>query len=219
MTNTHTAQRVDNLPSSLLLGFTGPAGAGKDTCAHILQAYGFRCIAFADELRRQVAEAWRIDPRMLTDRATKEWDIPALAIANCSDGNFVVRMHTLNEDAQAPRSPRWIMQRWGTEYRRHFEGDTYWIGFVERWVQRQRGISCKRLVITDVRFENEAKFVQRLGGWQITVHRPDLKPLAHTSSQHVSERLFKLPHAHAVHNDGDFGHLHAELLRVLGNLR
>lgn len=203
---------------ALLLGFTGPAGSGKDTCAAILQRYGFRSIAFADALRAEVAEAWRIDLRMLTDRATKEWHIPALAIGNCADGNFVARMHALGEDPLAPRSPRWVMQRWGTQYRRQLCGQDYWTRIVAKWVGQQRGTSCTRLCITDVRFADEAGCLHRLGGHQIVVHRPDIAALSADTRLHESEQLAHLPIHTVAHNDGDIEHLHAELLRVLSSL-
>ena len=64
-----------------LIALTGRAGAGKDSVAATLVRHrNYRTIAFADALRAEIAAAWRIDPRMLQDPATKEWDIPALAV-------------------------------------------------------------------------------------------------------------------------------------------
>jgi len=202
------------LPPSLLLGFAGHAGSGKDTCAQILAAYGFRSIAFADALRGEVAEAWRIDARMLSDRETKEWDIPALAIANCADTAFVRQMQLCGHDLQAPRSPRFIMQRWGTEYRRAQDGD-YWVKLVVRWAGCMRGAGWHQLAITDVRFRNEMAAVRSLGGHVLRVHRPDAQPLAADTGEHVSEALPLIEDLPIVHNDGDLGHLESELVRVL----
>lgn len=207
------------LPHALLLGFTGAAGSGKDSCAATLARYGFRSIAFADELRAEVAQAWRIDLRMLTDRDTKEWPIPALAIGNCGEGEFVRQMYGTGEDLTAPRSARWIMQRWGTEYRRAQDND-YWTTQVARWISRQRGSSVQRLCVTDVRFANEAHLVARLGGHVLRVHRPGLAgSLAGETARHVSEQSDAWSPADAphevVHNDGDLEHLHAELVRVI----
>ncbi len=207
------------LPSSLLLGFSGPAGSGKDTCAAVLSRYGFRSIAFADALRAEVAEAWRIDARMLTDRVTKEWDIPALAIANCASSAFVLRMRELGEDTLVARSPRWVMQRWGTEYRRHVHGHGYWTNAVRRWVGRQRGVRAQRLCITDVRFDDELAVLEDMGGHQVVVHRPEITTaLARNTQQHCSEHVAVRATSPVVHNDGDMEHLHAELMRVVGEL-
>ena len=54
----------------LIIGLTGHAGAGKDSAALCLLASAWRSIAFADALRVEIAAAWRIDVRMLTERAT-----------------------------------------------------------------------------------------------------------------------------------------------------
>lgn len=209
----------------LLLGLTGRAGAGKDTCAQLLHEHGFASIAFADALRAEVAEAWRIDPRMLADRDTKEWAIPALALAHCTDWRFV---HALigacgglaPEDMTAPRSPRWVMQRWGTEYRR-CQDPRYWTDIVARWVgeQRERALQAHRpalLCITDVRFINEASLVRALGGHVVQVHRPDLPDLPTDTREHESESpiITKL----AVHNEGNLEHLRSELARVIDTL-
>lgn len=196
----------------ILLGFHGPAGAGKDTCAQLLASHGFQAVAFADALRAEIAEAWRIDTRMLSDRATKEWPIEALAIGRCADRGFVLGYPA--EQRDEPRSPRWIMQQWGTEYRRaNFRH--YWIEKVHAWVRARRAEGLHRLCVTDVRFPNEAELVRYLGGVVVRVHRPSLPALLQPpgSQQHVSEQV--LPCSEVVHNDGDLEHLRAELLRVV----
>lgn len=209
----------------ILIGFTGRAGAGKDTCAQLLAAHGFQAIAFADALRSEVAEAWRVDPRMLTDRDTKEWPIAALAVERCTDLRFVRAIVDAEggmsaEEFAAPRSPRWVMQRWGTEYRRAQDG-RYWLDIVARWAGQQRDAALHAhrpalLCVTDVRFPNEAALIRALGGHLVLVHRPDLPAMNGDTGQHASEAA--LPAGIEVHNDGDLEHLRAELARVLSTL-
>lgn len=196
----------------ILLGLTGAAGAGKDTCALLLRQHGFRSIAFADAVRAEIAEAWRIDPRMLTERDTKEWPLPALAIGNCTDRAFVHLCTETDMDPGEPRSARWVMQRWGTEYRRATYA-LYWVDKVHHWVRQQRDAGARRLVITDVRFENEAELVRYLRGQVVRVHRPSLPALLQATAAHASER--PLVTTEVVHNDGDIEHLRAELMRVV----
>lgn len=209
----------------ILIGFTGRASAGKDTCAQLLAGHGFASISFADALRAEVAEAWRVDPRMLTDRDTKEWPIPALALDRCTDLRFVRAIVDAESgmsasDFAAPRSPRWAMQRWGTEYRRAQDG-RYWLDIVARWAgqHREQAMQAHRpalLCITDVRFPNEAGLVRAMGGHVVLVHRPGLPALTADTSQHPSEApvLATLE----VHNDGDIEHLRNELARVIATL-
>jgi hypothetical protein len=205
----------DRARGQMLVGFSGRAGAGKDTCAELLVRNGFRAVAFADALRQEVAESWRIDSRMLTDRSTKEWAIPALAVANCSEPTFIIAMELLGHDLQAPRSARWILQRWGTEYRRAVDSG-YWVARGLQRIGRLRASGCHRICITDVRFANEAETVQSLGGEVVQVARPDLPALEVEAASHASEQALKC--SAVVHNDGDREHLYAELLRVLDAL-
>jgi len=200
----------------LLLGFSGRAGAGKDTCAEMLLANGFRRVAFADALREEVASAWRFDVSMLTDRSTKEWPIPALAIGNCADAGFVEAMQGRGEDLAAPRSARWVLQRWGTEYRRA-ANDRYWIDQALTRIGRMRASGYHRICITDVRFANEASAIDALGGKVVQVVRPDLPALDREAAEHASESG-ALPSVAAVHNDGNFEQLQLELARVVASL-
>ncbi|HET7867155.1 MAG TPA: hypothetical protein VFL86_22360 [Burkholderiaceae bacterium] len=77
------------MTAPITIGLTGQPGSGKDTCAQALAPYGFAAVAFADALRLEVAQVWHLDPRMLTDRATKEVAHPALWIAHCTDKRFL----------------------------------------------------------------------------------------------------------------------------------
>lgn len=200
-------------PAGIVLGLHGQPLAGKDTCAQLLAQHGFVSVAFADAVRAEISEAWRIDARMLTDRATKEWPLPALAIGQCMHAQFVRNMRAEGLDLDEPRSPRWVMQRWGTEYRRA-QYPHYWVDKVHRWAHAQRAAGQHRLCITDVRFFNEAELVRHLGGYVVRVHRPSLPPVP--ADAHSSDR--PVPCAEVVHNDGDHEHLRAELQRVITKL-
>ena len=207
-------RNFDRTRGQMLLGLSGRAGSGKDTCASLLLQHGFRSIAFADALREEVAEAWRIDPRMLTDRSTKEWPIPALAVANCVESTFILTMERLGEDLQAARSARWILQRWGTEYRRE-QNSGYWLDRALERMARLRASGYHRICVTDVRFFNEAHVIDSLGGAVVRVVRPELPTLEASAAAHPSEAE-PVPHSGGiVHNDGTLEQLHLELLRVL----
>ncbi|QNK67832.1 hypothetical protein [Variovorax sp. PAMC26660] len=84
-----------------------------------------------------------------------------------------------------PRSPRQILQWWGTEYRRR-EHEHYWSRqLLQRATDLMRdGVS--RIVITDCRFQNEADTVRRLDGkiWQIK--RPGINDATTSEGSHVS---------------------------------
>jgi hypothetical protein len=172
-----------------IIGLSGLAGSGKDTVAAALKQYlGFEHLAFADALRSQVADAYRIDPLHLTQRATKDRTTPALALRQCRDKAFVATMRDAASDGaygdfmDAPRSPRWTLQRWGTEYRRQAD-DSYWTRILANRIHTQQMAGHQLHVVSDVRFANEADCIRRMGGtiWQVT--RPSLAQVEH----HISE--------------------------------
>ncbi len=183
-----------------LLGLLGVKGSGKDTMAkYLIEQVGYVRIGFADELYKQVAQAYSTTVETLNRRETKESALPFLTLAHCKDLHFVeVAIGQLTHStalrkaalayassgvmpAHAPsrrvkqllkaaRSPRWTLQLWGTEYRRRskFGVDSYWLDIVAAIVKAN---PQQLYVITDVRFINEARFVEALGGALMRIRR------------------------------------------------
>lgn len=153
-----------------IIGLTGPAGSGKDSVADaIVHLTGATRIAFADALRAEVCAAFGVPLAYLTNRETKEHPISALALARCTDLRFVRWMQSHGVNLNGPRSPRWVMQQWGTEYRRRQDSE-YWCKKVVRRIGSALHIHKSPLVVlTDVRFADEAITATDLGGviWQV----------------------------------------------------
>lgn len=174
-----------------VIAFTGQAGAGKDTAAEYLADFArFERVAFADALRAEVAAAFDLPPntRLLQDRSRKEQPLDALALRNCSSFCFVgaiaMALHaTVNAEwLDAPRSPRQILQWWGTEYRRK-EDDRYWVKALGARMGAMRDAGVARFAITDCRFANELAFIRLSGGRLWRVLRADLPAV---EGQHAS---------------------------------
>lgn len=202
-----------------LIALTGRAGAGKDSVAATLVRHrNYRTIAFADALREEIAAAWRIDARMLMDPATKEWDIPALALGMCGEPEFVKwRVHAFDDDLADPCSPRWVMQRWG-DFKRRADPDHY-ARIVARWLGRQVGSGWTRLVVTDVRFANELQHLRGLSDRVrlVRVHRPGGGP--QPARAHASEtELANVDADHDLLNTGSLEDLVSAVLRMEGAL-
>lgn len=119
-----------------LVGITGKAGAGKDTIAdYLVQEHHFIKLSFAGPLKAMLATVGLPEP---TDRAAKELPVEGF--------NFTWR------DAA---------QKLGTEWGRSLDPDI-WIKIMERAIQRFS--DDVEIVFADVRFDNEAEMIRRLGG-------------------------------------------------------
>ena len=202
---------------SMLIGLTGHAGAGKDTVAGLLAGHAWRTTAFADSLRVEVAAAWGIDPRLLTDRATKETPLAALRVGNAYHREWLMHASMQGWSLIEDRSPRWVMQRWG-EFRRGQHPD-WWVRHVVVWINTHRYRNVPGLVVTDVRMPNEAAALRAAGGHLVRVHRPGAGLQAADTATAPSEGHTALQVDADLHNDGDLHHLHAEVWRVVEALR
>jgi len=74
-----------------------------------------------------------------------------------------------------------LLQVWGTEFRRKWNGDDYWISKVR--LATDSAPDNALVVVTDVRYPNEVDFIRKRGGYLVQVVRPECKP----TDTHVSE--------------------------------
>lgn len=175
-----------------VIGLLGAKGAGKDTAARFLMDHGYLRVGFADALYQEVALAYGVTVAFLSLRETKEKPLLRLQLRRCRDSRFrevglreaareqglnftkARRDHRwVNRELRRFRSPRWVLQRWGTEYRRRLDDDDYWLNIVAAFISAHPGRS---VVVTDVRFPNEARFVtQRMRGRLARIRRPWLE--------------------------------------------
>lgn len=172
------------LPSLALIG---AKRSGKDTAADYLRdVYGYRKLAFADPLR-DIAE--RLNPIV-------GWWGPAgptryrAAVEECG-----------YDDAKRfyPELRRFL-QVLGTEAIRGVLGDDVWVDYlVKRVYDQWRQDPRQPLVITDVRFPNEADTLTRLGFTTVRI----LRPQAEEPDDHPSENALRgYPVDEVVWNDG-----------------
>lgn len=155
----------------MLVGLTGNKGAGKDTVAQFLiEDQGFVRMAFADKLKEAVCnlldisieqvEAWKDDP---------------------SDPVFI-SVWSQYSGGHHYASMSWgkFLQRFGTEMGRNTFGGNFWVDLIEQeWISTGN----QHVVITDVRFDNEAAWIINRGGYIIEVKRPGYEPDGHASEE------------------------------------
>ena len=127
----------------MIIGLTGYAQSGKDTVAGVLvDKYGFTRVAFADKIREFL---YSINPMIGGEPLQIKVDV---------EGWEKAKKHT---------EVRRLLQVTGVSARKIF-GSQFWVNQTLRHFATESNV-----VVTDVRFTNEAQFLQANGGhlWRV----------------------------------------------------
>lgn len=185
----------------MILGLIGTKGSGKDTVAGILtKSKDWVRVAFADPLYAEVAEAFGVSVAFLQNRDTKETPLPQLALSNCNQdleegvptfaammlANYKLPQETTLEAMAKPRSPREILQLWGSEYRRALFRDDYWLQQAKQVIQARPDLN---FVISDVRYPNEVAMLKSINGVLARIVRPAMAVQGDPAMLHSSEQM------------------------------
>lgn len=149
----------------LIVGLGYRAQQGKDLIgAHLCDKYGFKRVAFADPLKRACKEIF----------GWHSWDLTPK------------QKTTLDEYWKA--TPRVLLQDVGTAMREYIHPDV-WVHAAFRQIETR--YPNNHVVITDVRFPNEAEAVRENGGKLLHVIRPgvwlDVEAAKH-ESEHALDK-------------------------------
>ena len=158
---------------------TGFAGSGKDAMAAGLPAE-YQRFALADTLKEfgmaVMGDMWNMNVtrHMFYDPETKERPLA------CPIGDRLAGRNL---------TPRWFLQWLGTEMCRKHLGPDVWVNAV---ISKIDAANCSHVVVTDVRFPNEAKLLPKLlaeRGYEVHVVRiiDPSKPAVDASTLHASE--------------------------------
>jgi hypothetical protein len=148
-------------PVPRLVAFCGAKGSGKSAACEALVRLGYKRLAFADPLREVCSAVFGLTPIEMGDPVLKE----------CEIGRW------------PHQSPRFILQRVGTESFR-----TYW---PDVWIEalKRRAAEIGRahpICVSDLRFPNEQRTIKDMGGVVVRITRPDAAAAAdaHESESH-----------------------------------
>jgi hypothetical protein len=179
----------------ILLGLHGLKRSGKTTvCRYLVDQYGFAEVSFAAPIYRGIAAMFDLDPHELQAEDTKERNIPWLGC-----------------------SPRKLLQTCGTEWARAYISDDVWIRVAARAIERHRQMGAPGVVVSDVRFDNEAQWLLEQGAelWLIT--RP-VRPVegrdTHASEAGISTNW----PMRGIVNAAGFPHLYQRVDELLAQL-
>lgn len=179
----------------MIIGLSGLKGSGKDTvAAHLVKEHGFERRAFADPLKRSCGAL--LDIPFHEIERYKNDETVTITLSGPSRGDNVpkeVKSFTFRQ----------FLQRYGTEAHRDIPefGTNIWL---DQTLPVQGYYEGRNIVVSDVRFPNEAKRVHELKGIVVVIHR---MAVATEKPEHRSEQLAGLYENHTIFNNGDIADL------------
>lgn len=186
----------------MIIGLTGKKGCGKSTVGEYLAVnYGFEQGGFADILKEAAGALFHVHPDQVDQWKNERVEITVSGInVTPEHPDDVLRVLTWRE----------MLQRFGTEMGRNVFGENFWVD--QFWLDHDLK---EKLVITDVRFNNEAESIKKRGGKIIQIHRSSCA----TEDSHASELGIDSDLIDAsIHNESDFFTLHLTIDELLPNL-
>lgn len=184
----------------MIIAITGKKRSGKDVFASILQEHNFELYKFAQPIKNMCKDIFLWNEDYINGDKKEEID-PRWGI-----------------------SPRYAQQVIGTElFRqglpslsdgfRETVGDCIWVNRFRYWYDNYKSTSLfGNVVISDLRFLNEAKMVQEYGGLIVKIVRDtDSKSDVHQSEQEMESIISD----YTIHNDGTLGDYTQKIYKFL----
>lgn len=171
---------------TIIIGFAGSKGSGKDTCAdYLVEHFGFTKYAFAEPIK----------------------DI-CRTLFDLSDDQLYGDLREV-VDLRYNHTPRQILQKMGTDFCRDMIDPEFWLKYFKRWANRPN-IRQGKIVVSDVRFQNELDTIKDLGGNVYIIHRPRAQSAA-KKDEHSSENQSLLHAECTIYNDGSLDALYEKI--------
>lgn len=147
----------------MIIGLSGYARSGKDTAAdHLVEKYGFTRYSFAAPMKEAM---YRLNPIVSSD----------------SIGNFrykdLVDVYGLDKAKDSHPEIRRLLQVFGTEVGRDMFGENFWVQLALNSAKEDL------VVISDVRFKNEAEGIKAAGGQVWRINRHGIGPVTNHASE------------------------------------
>lgn len=169
----------------MVIGIIGKAGSGKDTVGEIMhkflaqrdardnnyskdKTYNWQIRKFADKLKQMVS--------ILTDTPLEVIEDPMVKEAPLGDDYKLVTYKSGKVKKTTEHTIRTLMQTLGTSWGREMISPDLWVNTLFK--NYKEG---SKWIITDVRFENEAKAIKDRGGLLIKISSPNEYSFGHTS--------------------------------------
>lgn len=202
----------------MLIGIIGLRGSGKSTLSEILQnKYNFQIDSFAKPVKDIAHIIFGWDRNLLEGltKESREW----------RERKDLYWSEVMGKEF----TPRMSLQLIGTDFGRNMIGDNVWI---ESLKYRNQG---KNIVISDVRYSNEAESIKKSGGFLIRIERgenpeyldkikqnmifnlKDLEIFMKNNYPHIHSSDYNLSliqHDYLIKNDSDLNNLEREIKNI-----
>jgi len=159
----------------MILGLNGLKGSGKDTvAAYLIKEYGFERRAFADPMKKSMAAFLGVDFHMI-----EQWK-------NDLHIKIVVEDDRNPSKHIAEKNFRTGVQDYAEDGHRGVFGQNFWLDWT---LPKDAFYSGRKIVVTDVRYPNEAMRIHNCDGFVVNIVRPDLtSDDSHKSEQPLENR-------------------------------
>jgi hypothetical protein len=177
---------IDAMSGPHLVGITGRAGSGKSAASDALVEAGWIKMKFASPLKDMLRAIGLTDQHIEGD----------LKEVQC--------------DLLCGQTPRHAMITLGTEWGRDIIGGNLWINIAAHRMATALAAGMS-VVVDDVRFDNEAELIRRLGGVVLGLERDNVLAIDHKSEAGVTADLI-------YRNDGSAAELRGYMISVFAQM-
>ncbi len=169
------------MKTCLILGITGVSQSGKDTAAvALIEQLNFVRVSFADPIRDML---YALNPVVQAhmDRGQYGSYLTNIRVKDVVDFNGWDKAKQLPE-------VRALLQRLGTDAGRNVLGQSIWTDTAMKKVDAL--LLMQNVVITDVRFDNEARVIADRDGYIVKITRPGITAInSHVSDAGIDPKL------------------------------
>jgi hypothetical protein len=177
---------IDAMSGPHLVGITGRAGSGKSAASDALVEAGWVRMKFASPLKDMLRAIGLTDQHIEGDLK----EVPC--------------------DLLCGQTPRHAMITLGTEWGREMIGGNFWMNIAANRIATAMAAGIN-VVVDDVRFDNEADLIRRLGGVVLGLERDNVLAIDHKSEAGVTADMI-------YRNDGSAAELRGYMISVFAQL-
>lgn len=185
----NTMDSQTTLKSPIIIGLCGEKGNGKDTIAeYLIKNHNFVRYAFADTLKDFTEILFGFSHEQLHHPMLKE-----------------------RFDRHIGYTPRYVMQQLGTKlFRDNFSelfpdiGENVWVNIIQRKIQKHLEdpeLRNKNIIITDVRFENEATMIKQFDNSSICYCKAINRVVKNKNKDNHSSEQIDFDYDYIIEND------------------